>query len=65
MNTQKRKLTLAKETLRDLAVQNAAALKGGKDGKTGGKRCYPNTEVCGSLDTSCCNDTWSDGCFPW
>ena len=55
MNTQKWKLTLNKETLRDLTTQNAGDVKGGKKTvpNTHGKKCltvtcdpYPDTYFC-------------------
>ena len=42
MNTQKKQLTLKKETLRDLTVQNSGEVKGGKKpGKPNTKKCVP------------------------
>jgi hypothetical protein len=43
MNRQKKKLTLNKETLRDLMAQNPGEVKGG--GRTNGKKCVKATEA--------------------
>jgi hypothetical protein len=47
MKRQIKKLTLNRETLRDLTAPNAGEVKGG--GKTNGKNCVPITSVtCGA-----------------
>ncbi len=50
MKKQPKKLTLNKETLRDLTAHNAGAVKGGGN-KTYNKRCLRSQVTCG------CNQT--------
>ncbi len=63
MNKQRKKLTLNKETLRDLTADNAGWVKGGPKGGNathnkkcvtrGGPTCPSNAPSCGTLCYSC------------
>ena len=57
-----KKLTLNKETLRDLTAQNAGEVKGG--GKTMNKKCATRGRTCvgGTCGGYTCNTQYSCGC---
>lgn len=64
MNTQKKKLTLNKETLRDLTAHNAGEVKAGAKGGNGKgkgqyptKKCDPTITCAGICDTVNCGVT--------
>jgi len=63
MKKQPKKLTLNKETLRDLMAHNAGEVKGGRP--TNGKKCLKPTEggaTCNTQGGYTCNTQYSCGC---